>query len=233
MNVGNFDGTAVFENGYGNALSTSISGLSTVLVPAGPSSQFFNDVIGNSSGGSGATFDIIVTYSVSTGQPLSTSISLVSGGFGYAVGETVSIAGTYLGGSTPADDLSFVVSATAPSAIVSEANNSYSDVPSNDSSGALFNVTRESNGRIYQIDVVNGGSGYASTSVVSIAGTYLGGSTPADSVSFTPTELGTNVLPETLYVYKFDDGKIKLAGLSTSIFLTLRFSWYWISFIGV
>ena len=221
MTVGNYNGTAVFENGYGNALTTSISGLSTVLVPAGPTNQYFNDVIGNSVGGSGATFDIIVTYSAGTGQPLSTSISLVSGGSGYSVGETVSIAGTYLGGSTPTDDLSFVVSTTAPSAIVSEADNSYSDVPSNDSNGAVFNVVRDSNGRIYQIDVVNGGSGYASTSVVSIAGTYLGGSTPNDSVSFIPTELGTNILPETLYVYKFDDGKIKLAGLSTSIFLTL------------
>lgn len=61
-----------------------------------------------------STFDVLVTYASVTGQPLSTSISLVSGGYGYSVGDVVSIAGTYLGGSTPADDLSFVVSTTVP-----------------------------------------------------------------------------------------------------------------------
>jgi len=222
MNVGSFDGTAVFENGYGTYLTTSITGLSTVLVPAGPTNQLFNDVIGvTTTGGFGATFDVLVTYASVTGQPLSTSISLVSGGYGYSVGDVVSIAGTYLGGSTPADDLSFVVSTTAPTGIQTEANNAYLSVPSEDSSGALFNVSRDNDGRISIIDVVNGGSGYAVTSIVSIAGTYIGGLTPQDTVTFVPTELGTNILPETLFVYKLNDSNFRVSGLSTSIFLDI------------
>lgn len=57
MNVGSFDGTAVFENGYGTYLTTSITGLSTVLVPTGPTNQLFNDVIGvTTTGGFGVHF---------------------------------------------------------------------------------------------------------------------------------------------------------------------------------
>lgn len=67
--------------------------------------------------------------------------------------------------------------------------------------------------------IVNGGSGYASTSLVSIAGTYIGGVTPDDDISFYPSFLGTNKLPRSLFVYKIDDNKFKVSGLSTSVFV--------------
>lgn len=36
-----------------------------------------------------------------------------------------------------------------------------------------------------------------------------------------PTELGTNILPETLFVYKLNDSNFRVSGLSTSIFLDI------------
>lgn len=222
MEVGNYDGTSIYENGYGAAITTSITGISTVLVPTGPTTQAFNDVVGTStSGGINAVFDVIVTYSASTGQPLSTSISLVSGGEGFSVGETVSIAGTYLRGSNPTNNLSFVISATAPTVIQSESNQTYLDVPSVDASGAKFRVSRDNDGEISSVQVINGGTGYASTSIISIAGTYIGGSSSNDDITFIPTVLGSNKLPRSLFVIKLDDSKFKLSGFSTGSVLNI------------
>jgi len=221
LNVYDFDGTSVLENGYAGALTTSITGVSTVLSPVGPSFKQYVQTVGNGTTGTGAEFNVTITYSVSTGQPLSTSITLIKGGSGYSIGETVSIAGTYMGGTTPTNDLSFVVSATGPTVLDAEANQSYSEVPSSDATGATFNVFRNNDGEIASVDVLNGGSGYDSNSVISIAGTYIGGSGSNDDLSFRPLELGTDSLPANLFVFKLNDNQFKLSGLSTSVFLNL------------
>jgi len=217
MVVGNINGTAILQQGYDVSISTSITGISTVLSPVGPSLKQYTQVIGvGTTSGVNATFNVLITYSPSTGQPLSTSITLKSGGTGYKVGQIVSIAGTYMGGSTPANNLSFVVSNTGPSGIQTQANNTYTNVPSTDLSGALFNVTRnDSGGYVSNVQVTNPAAGYASTSIISIAGTYIGGSTN-DFITFTPLELGASKLPESLFVYKLNDNEFKVFGLSTS-----------------
>ena len=217
MQVNNLKGTAILENGYSVAISTSISGISTVLSPVGPVSKTYTQAIGLTTTGIGtnAKFNVFITYSASTGQPLSTSIILTEGGNGYSVGETVSIAGTYIGGVTPTNDLTFNISTVGPTGIQTRANETYSNVPSNDGSGATFNVTRNGSGYVSIVNVVNGGVGYSSTSVISIAGTYLGGSAN-DYVSFSPLVLGSNKLPETVFVYKLNDNQFGLLGLSTS-----------------
>jgi hypothetical protein len=211
------NGTAILEQGYPVAIQTSITGVSTVLVPAGPSFREYLQVIGLATNGIGtdAKFNAFISYSISTGQPISTSLVLVSGGSGYSVGDTVSIAGTYLGGTSPTNDLTFVVSNVGPTGIQTRANEVYTNVPSNDFTGSLFNVTRNSSGYVSNVDVVYSSSGYAYTSTISIAGTYLGGSTN-DYISFVPSELGTNVLPKSLFVYKLNDNSFRVFGLSTS-----------------
>lgn len=222
MNVHELDGTAVFENGYSVSISTSVSGISTILSPVGPISKSYVQSVGLTTTGTGAEFTVLITYSPSTGQPLSTSILPTKGGSGYVVGQTVSIAGTYIGGLSPTNDLTFVISKTGPTGIQTRANEVYIDVPSDDSNGAIFNISRDSSGYISVVDVINGGVGYNSTSVVSVAGTYLGGSTD-DYVSFTPSEIGSNKLPETVFVYKLNDNQFGLLGLSTSpIFLDIN-----------
>lgn len=226
--VGNLNGTAVYENGIGgsvapggmgNPITGPIIGVSTTLVPPGPSSQIFVGVPGftTTGVGTGIVVNILVTYNVTTGVPISTSMNIQNGGRGYNVGEIVSIAGTFLGGTSPANNLRFTISKTGPSGIQTEANKTYTSVPSIDGK-SLFNVSRDNTGYISTVSVVNGGFGYASTSTVSIAGTYLGG-TNLDNITFTPALLGTNKLPKSLFVYKIDDNKFRVSGLSSSIFV--------------
>lgn len=222
LNVHQFDGSAIFENGYNVAITTSnISGTVPNSTPF--DLTLYSQVIGlNTTGlGTDARFNVLISYNGS-GIPVGTSIVLTYGGSGYYVGEQVSISGTYFGGTTPANDLSFVVSATGPTVIQSEANQSYLSVPSNDLSGATFNVYRDSSGAIGSVKVLNGGFGYDSNSIISIASTYIGGTNPKDDLSFSPLELGSKVLPPTVFVYKLNDNQFKLSGLSTSVFLNLN-----------
>ena len=137
----------------------------------------YPDVIGIATNGYGALFDVLVTYGTTTGNALSTSVTLKFGGDGYFVGDNVTISGTYFGGTDPANNLSFVVSSTAPTGIVTQSNQSYPNVPSTSGvgTGAIFNVTRDNNGRVSSVVVVNGGVGYSSTSIISISGDYVGG----------------------------------------------------------
>ena len=221
LNVNNFNGTAILENGYSVAISTTISGISTVLSPVGPSTKQYLQCVGLTTTGTASEFTVSINYSISTGNAISTSILPTKGGSGYIVGQTVSIAGTYIGGVSPTNNLTFVISKTGPTVIQGQANASYLSVPSNDSSGATFNVTRNSSGAINYVSVLNGGSGYDSTSVISIAGTYVGGTNSNDDLRFSPLELGTKVLPKSLFVYKLNDNQFKLSGLSTSVFLDI------------
>jgi hypothetical protein len=219
LNVDEFDGTAIFENGYNIAITTSISG----TVPTGPTGIInYAQVIGlNTSGlGTDSTFNVFISYN-GGGVAISTSIVLTFGGSGYSVGEQVSISGTYFGGTTPTNDLSFIISKTGPTVIQSEANQSYLSVPSSDLSGATFDISRDSSGEINYIKVLNGGSGYDSNSIISVAGTYIGGTGSKDDLSFKPLELGTKILPTSVFVYKLNDNEFKLSGLSTSLFLNI------------
>ena len=145
-------------------------------------------------------------------------MTLINGGRDYIVGDTVSIAGTYLGGATPANNLSFPVTKTTGSRVGIETT--YSNIPStNDGggSGATFNVTRDANLDISGVSVVTGGTGYATTNTISIAGTYIGGATPGDNITLSPVECGTNKMPDLMFVQKVDDFKFRLSGFSTSL----------------
>jgi hypothetical protein len=217
--IGSPNGTSLYENGYSVAISTTVTGVSTVLSPVGPSAKIYNQVRGTNGVGI-STFNVLISYSISTGQPLSTSIVLTDGGNNFAVGDTVSIAGTYIGGTSPTNNLTFVVSSTKPTKISSGANTTYSNI-SDLSGNAKFNISRDTDGYVSNISVANGGSGYAITSIVSIAGTSIGGNSSADNITFYPTILASNQLPQIGYVYKINDNEFRLSGLSTSLFLDL------------
>ena len=237
MGVSGGIGSAIFENGYNVAISTTIAGIST-LIPNASSRiyGFGNPIPSTTSGiGTGATFEVWITYDGSvTGNPISTSIILKDGGRGYGIGNTVSIAGTYLGGENPTHTLSFDVSKVSSTAIVSAANSTYTGVAGTTTVGvgseATFNISRDSTGKIGSVTVVNGGRGYSigvvgvgttstsstPTDIISIAGTHIGGSTPADNLFVSPTLLGTDLLPKILYIDKLNDNQFKVSGLPTS-----------------
>ena len=220
-------GSSLYENGYNIAISTSIVGTSASITPDFSLLQnrfygFTNPFPAYSTSGigTGAKFNAFITYNSSTGNPISTSIILKEGGNGYKIGDTVSISGTFMNGSTPTNDLSFTVSSVSNTRIVAQANNSYLSIPSLTVSGlgtgATFNVSRNQFGDISVVSVASGGSGYALTDRISIAGTYIGGSTPQDNLSLSPSVLGTDKLPKDLYVIKLTNNSYKVSGLSTS-----------------
>lgn len=232
MHVGDAPGSSIFENGYNVALSTSIIGVAATVVPDGSFNQ--NAFYGlfdpfpsyTTSGlGTGSEFSVFFVYNSSTGVAISTSLILRKGGRGYQVGDTVGISGTYMGGQTPVNDLTFVVSDVTNTRLASEAGNTYTNIPSTtitgNGSGATFEVTRDALGDVDEIRVINGGVGYALTDVVGMSGTFIGGVTPADDLRVSPTVLGTNKLPSTLYVEKVDNNSFQVSGLSTAPALNL------------
>jgi hypothetical protein len=240
MGVSGGIGSAIFENGYNVAISTTITGISTSI--SGATSRIYgfgNPLQSTTSGiGTGATFEVWITYDGL--NPISTSIILKDGGRGYGIGNTVSIAGTYLGGTNPTNTLSFKVSKVSSTAIVSAANSTYTGIAGStivgNGYGAKFNISRDSVGKISSVQVANGGRSYSigvvgvgtisisstPTDLISIAGTYIGGSTPADNLYLSPTLLGTDILPKILYIDKLNDNQFKVSGLSTSSDLNIK-----------
>ena len=217
-------GSAMFENGYNVQIPGPVTGTAVTANP--PGDQFRIYGFGNPDGGlpgistrgTGARFQVKFDFDQTTGQCISTAVTLTIGGAGYFVGDNVSIAGTHLGGATPANDLTFPV--TKVTGTRTGVQTSYLNVPSTNNgsgSGAVFNITRDGNLDVTDVQVVSGGTGYASTNVISIAGTYVGGSTPTDDIFLSPVELGTDVMPDELFVQKVDDVKFRISGLSTSL----------------
>ena len=217
-------GSAMFENGYNVQIPGPVTGTAVTENPPGIVFRIYGfgtvegGVPGISTRGSGATFQVKFDFDQTTGQCISTAVTLTNGGSGYFVTDNVSIAGTHLGGTTPANDLTFPV--TKVTGTRTGISTMYSNVPSTtdgSGSGAIFNITRDGNLDITDVGVVNGGTGYASTNVISIAGTYVGGTTPTDNIFLSPVELGTNVMPDRLFITKVDDVKFRISGLATAL----------------
>ena len=217
-------GSSLFENGYNVQIPGPVTGTAVTQNPPGAVFTLYGfgsadgGLPGFTTTGSGARFQVKFDFDQGTGQCISTAVVLISGGEGYIVGDTVGIAGTYLGGATPANNLLFPVTKTTGSRVGIQTT--YTNVPSTNNgsgSGAIFNITRDSNLDISNVGVVTGGTGYASTNVITIAGTYIGGATPTNNIELTPIECGTNIMPNELFVQKVDDVNFRVSGLSTSL----------------
>ena len=233
MAVGGGIGSAIYENGY-NVAITTISGISSSIEPnfSGQQNRFWGFfppyIPADQTSGSGidAAFSVFIVYDSTTGNPISTSMVLRDGGRGYSVGDEVSIAGTFMGGSSPENDLSFIVSKVSNTRISNQIDESYTNVPSTTpvgyGTGAIFNVFRDSLGDIGKVEVLNGGINYSLTDNITIAGTYIGGNTPLDNLFLSPIVLGRDTLPKVLYIEKFNNNTFKVAGLSTGGILSIE-----------
>ena len=234
MQVTSGKGSAIFENGINRTISTDVSGLTAPITPNYSGNQnrfwgFFDPFPAYFTTGLGtdAKFNAFIVYDSYNGDAISTSLVLRSGGQRYSIGDQVSISGTYFGGNTPANDLSFIISNTTNTRVGSEANNSYVGVPGETitgiGSGVILTLTRDSLGDIDEIEVTNGGSGYALTSIIGVSGTFIGGVTPGDDLKLSPEVLGADTIPSVSYIQKTDDNGFRVTGLSTaSPFITLR-----------
>ena len=130
--------------------------------------------------GIGATFDVSLLPS---GSYDVTNIS--TSGSDYAVGETVTLLGTDLGGATTANDATIVVATVTQN---------YAGILQDESNGlgttATFNISRT--GSIYSLSVSTKGIDYTPGDTVKIYGTQLGGATPANDLTFIVTDVDIN-----------------------------------------
>jgi len=93
---------------FNNATGTSVTAAATYSFVSQKST---------SGTGSGATFVIDKTGSLTAYSPENTTITVVTVGSGYAVGDTVTISGALLGGTTPTNDLTFQIGVAVTTAI--------------------------------------------------------------------------------------------------------------------
>ena len=144
--------------------------------------------------GTGATFDITLS-----GGAYSAVINPSNPGADYALGDTIIISGTNVGGASPANNITLVVSAIGGGGAITTVTPSGTGVSVDDLyafltydssttvGGANFisSVTREDGTGAYTINIDVAGTGYLPTETVTILGTQLGGATPANDLVIT------------------------------------------------
>ena len=120
----------------------------------------------------GGIFDVTITATSPAAYSLAnTTIIINNPGSGYSVGDIVTITGDQLGGSAPANNLSFTVTQVSPSKAIFNVNVQTTDVSYTGSNTA--------------ITIVDGGSNFTVGDIVTITGDQLGGFTPSNDLTFT------------------------------------------------
>ena len=165
-------------------------GITTSTPINGEQSQVYTGVGGTSSGsGSGATFTI--TRNNTDGNVNAGGAVIVNPGAGYTVGESITLAGSAVGGydlsQGAIDQIGLTTSSTVPAA----SNGIYLNVAgiSTVGTGVSFNVYRNGAGGIGTVTMVAEGLGYQGSTIVTIPGTAIGGVTPTDNATLTVSSL--------------------------------------------
>ena len=189
----NGTGTSLFiTNIVGNTIS--LSGAMTIGKVG--DSQTYTGVSGSNinSIGTGATFDITLS-----GGTYTTVINPSNPGADYALGDTILIAGANLGGTSPANNLTLVVSSIGGGGAIATVTSSGTGVSVDglyafltyDSSttvaGTNFtpSVIREDGTGAYTINIDVAGIDYLPNETITILGTQLGGASPANDLVIT------------------------------------------------
>ena len=145
--------------------------------------ESYTNVVPSATSGSGQG----VLFNVTRTGAVYTSVSLVSGGNNFLPNDTITIAGTLLGGASPANDLAIQVQTTRK-----VFNNITQDSSSGTGLGAKFVVTVNNTSTTYNVTVPvdqSGVGGYQVGDTITIVGTRLGGTSPANDLVLTVTGL--------------------------------------------
>ena len=131
----------------------------------------------NGSAGTGLTFNVTRTGATY-------SVAIVNAGTGgYKVGETVTVAGTALGGAAPANNATITVGSI--NNVAATYTNPTQSGYGGSGSSATFNVTKT--GSVYTVAISAAGSGYTASETITIVGTQLNGATTANDATITIT----------------------------------------------
>ena len=155
---------------------TTIANDATVTVTSVASSVLYSSAAYTYTGG-GTGLVINVTRS---GGSYSVAIANAGTG-GYKVGETLTVAGTALGGANTANDVTITIN-SVNNVAVTHTNPTQSGYGGSGTSAA-FNVTRD--GGYYTLAISAAGSGYAAGETITIVGTQLDGATTANDATIT------------------------------------------------
>lgn len=170
----------------------------TISQPIGATYVGANDINLTVSGsniasiGTGATFNVSRSAGIYTVTDAGDSSS---NGINYAVGDNLLIAGTDVGGASPANDIIISVTDIDSGGAITAFNFSgtaitggatYNPVAQTSTTGvginAALNVQREGGTGQYTIGLAAGGSGYAPGDTITFAGTDLGGVSPDNDI---------------------------------------------------
>jgi hypothetical protein len=138
--------------------------------------------VGGTTSGSGSGGQFTITRDSNNGGILSAVVT--SSGIAYETGDTISIAGTSVGGYNLSQGKIKDVSVLVSTAITSQANSSYFIVAgvSTVGTGASFTIDRNNIGGIGTVTLYNPGSSYAVDTDIIIDGTKIGGLTSTDDL---------------------------------------------------
>ena len=180
-------GTNYVQNSRLKILGTDLGGTSPAndliaKISSTVNIDTFANVPQSSTSGSGASAEFNILLNSNNTYTLST---VSSAGSNYAVNDTITLLGTSIGGTSPAND------ATVTVTVVTQ---NYSGVTQTSSSGlgstATFNISRT--GPLYTLTVSTKGINYTPGDTVTFAGTSLGGATPANDLTITITDVDIN-----------------------------------------
>ena len=187
FSIGTVTGTGVFVGGLISAV-TFVSGDSV------SGERVYTGLIQDSTSGSGsaATFDVATANGIY-------DVIITNQGSTYAFGDTITILGTQLGGSTPANNLTLTVTSSSafgggvlsvntsgtPSS-VDATFTSLAGTKVTTGAGASFDITRS--GGLYTTAVINlPGTGYEINDVIVMSGSSFDGTNPTNNVTLKVT----------------------------------------------
>ena len=178
----------VAVNGVGGIIDVRVEGSDESSVPVAFNGGSFTSKTLTDLVGTSATFDI-------TNDGTNFGVVMTANGTDYHVGQTYTVAGNVIGGSTPANDCTITVDSvngTTGAIATASASGSAPALPTTFSgqtgtneahagASGTFNITRTSG--TYSAVINASGSGYEIGNVITVPGNTLGGATPAQDAT--------------------------------------------------
>jgi hypothetical protein len=179
-----FSGTPPFR-GPASVSGASYSGTCRATGAGTTSTLYtYNNLTTTTTGGAGTGLTLNITYigSLSTGTYTSRlrAISVVNGGSGYRVGDTVKILGTQLGGTTTTNDLTITINSVGSDALT--VNNVVLETVTGSGSGANISLASQAHTsnltsygtRVFNYSINSVGDGYVAGDTLKILGFQFG-----------------------------------------------------------
>jgi len=229
----------------GTLLTTTISG-GTISASAPAGSPFTGVAVTTVSGSGSGAIATVNIIGGSTYGPSNTTITITTPGAGYAVGNSLKILGTALGGATPANDLLFTVGTVGAgqgvsyglcteAGLVNGVTNGCKYGPADYQTFSVTQTTTTGGGTGLVIDVVRSygmydvdpiaittpGIGYAIGDTVTFSGVQLGGTTPANNLVVTVTEVTGGTVTAVTYQ----------SGSAAQVYSTQLTNWRYFAYI--